>query len=66
MDIPTVNRCVMYAEGYGDRALARATHAALPRAVSAAACGDCEVCVARCVNGVALARQMHKAQRLFA
>ena len=66
VDIPTVNRSVMYAEGYGDMPLAQATYAEVPLAVSAAACGDCTQCVARCPNSVAIGVQMRKARTLFA
>jgi len=66
VDIPTVNRSLMYAEGYGDLELARKTHGEIPREISASACADCSQCVAQCVNGVAISRQMRKAQALFA
>jgi len=65
IDIPTVNRCLMYAEGYGDMGLARSTYEELPKAFSAAACGDCSECVVRCVHGLDVAERMHKAQQLF-
>ena len=66
VDIPTVNRCLMYAEGYGDMANARAAHAELAARVSASVCGDCAECVARCANGIALPQQMRRAHALFA
>lgn len=66
VDIPTINRCLMYAEGYGDVAVARATHAELPWAVSAAACAGCATCVAQCAQGLSIPDQMRRAQALFA
>jgi len=66
VDIPTVNRCLMYAEGYGDLELARTTYADLARGVSVAACADCATCVAQCAYSVDIAAQMRRAQRLFA
>jgi len=66
VDICTVNRCLMYAEGYGDIELAKTTYGELPDGKSAAACGDCATCVAQCANGLDLAAKMRKAQALFA
>ncbi len=66
VDIPTVNRCLMYAEGYRDLDLARTTYAELPRTVSAAACANCSTCVAQCARGITIAQQMRRAQALFA
>ena len=65
VDIPTVNRCLMYAEGYGDLDLARTTYAELSRPVSAAACADCSTCVAQCAHSLNIAQQMRRAQELF-
>jgi len=47
VDISTVNRSLMYAEGYRDRELARSTYRELPRSLSADACLDCPVCTAQ-------------------
>jgi hypothetical protein len=79
VDIPTVNRCLMYAEGYRDLALARAAYAEPPRDASLtvpsdanvrhdtlAACARCDVCVARCGRGVDLERNLRRARALFA
>ena len=66
VQVSTVNRSLMYAEGYGDMALARETYHGIPNAVSAAACGDCSECTARCVRGLNIAAKMHQARNLFA
>lgn len=66
VDIPTVNRALMYAEGYGDMSLARNTYRELPAAKTAAVCGDCEVCTAQCVNSIRISERMQTARRLFA
>ncbi len=64
--IADVNRCLMYAEGYGDLDLARTTYAELPSERTAAACKDCATCVATCTNGVQIAERMRTAQTVFA
>lgn len=66
VDIPEVNRCLMYAEGYGDLSLARTNYAELSTDENASKCMRCERCVARCVNGLNLARKMEIAAKLFA
>jgi len=64
--VPEVNRCLMYAQGYGDMELARSEYARLPRELTAAACSDCAECTVRCANGLEIARNMRLAQRMFA
>lgn len=64
IDIPEVNRCLMYAEGYRRPGLARQTHAALPAGISA--CRDCAVCTAKCAHGLDLPARMRDARNLFA
>jgi hypothetical protein len=67
VDISTVNRALMYAEGgYRDMDLARATYAELPRQATAAACSDCGGCFARCVNGLDIAAKMERARSVLA
>jgi predicted aldo/keto reductase-like oxidoreductase len=67
VEISTVNRSLMYAEGgYRDISLARATYAELPRQATAAVCADCEVCAARCVNGLNISAKMERARGLLA
>jgi len=64
--ISTINRCLMYAEAYKSAELARSTYNEIPATVSAAACLDCSVCVARCVNGLDIPKKMARARKLLA
>jgi len=66
IDIAAVNRCLMYAEGYGDIELARTTYAELPRELSVAACTDCPECVAECRYGIEIGARIRDAKALFA
>ena len=67
VEISTVNRALMYAEGgYRDISLARATYAELPPQATAAACVECAGCAARCVNGLGIAAKMERARELLA
>jgi uncharacterized protein len=67
VEISTINRALMYAEGgYRDMALARATYAGLPRQATAAACSDCGGCSACCVNGLDIAAKMDRARSMLA
>ena len=65
VQVSTVNRSLMYAEGYGDMALARETYRGIPGGASAVACGDCAECTARCVRGLDIAAKMRQARGLF-
>ena len=66
VEISTVNRALMYAEGgYHDLSLARATYAELPQQAAAAACADCAGCAARCVNGLDIAAKMDRAREVL-
>jgi hypothetical protein len=64
--ISTINRCLMYEEGYKESGLARSTYIEIPATISASACLDCPDCVARCVNGLDIAEKMHRARSLLA
>jgi predicted aldo/keto reductase-like oxidoreductase len=64
--IPAINRCLMYAEGYGDMELARSTYAELPAVQTASVCPDCSQCVAKCSRGLQIARKMSSARAMFA
>lgn len=67
VEISTINRALMYAEGgYGDLSLARATYAELPRQATAISCVGCEKCDARCVHGLDIAAKMERARGLLA
>jgi uncharacterized protein len=66
VEISTVNRALMYAEGgYRDLALARATYAELPHAARASSCLDCGSCSARCVNGLNISAKMERARAVL-
>ncbi len=65
VEISTVNRALMYTEGYQNRELARSTYRELPVAASAAACLDCAACVARCPNGLDVAAKMGRARKIL-
>jgi hypothetical protein len=64
--ISTINRSIMYAEGYENYELARSTYDELQQNESAFACSNCTECVAHCVNGLNIADKMQKARTLFA
>jgi len=66
VNIAEVNRCLMYAEGYGDLDMARSAYSELPPESTAAACTDCPECVAECVRGLRIARNMRVAQTILA
>lgn len=66
VEISTINRCLMYAEGYKNAELARSTYNEIPTSFSASACLDCSNCFARCVNGLDIQKKMEKARRLLA
>ncbi len=66
VDIPTINRSLMYAEGYRNLGLARATYRELDLAKSAAACIDCSVCSAQCAHGLDIGERMGRARALLA
>jgi aryl-alcohol dehydrogenase-like predicted oxidoreductase len=58
-------RFLMYAESYGDFALARQQYLDLPIEVQAARCKDCRDCTVQCRNGVRVAERLTRAQELF-
>jgi hypothetical protein len=67
VEISTVNRALMYADGgYRDISLARATYAELPPRATASVCMECAECAARCVNGLDIAAKMDRARGLLA
>jgi predicted aldo/keto reductase-like oxidoreductase len=63
--ISTINRCLMYAEGYKSAELARSTYDEIPSVFSASACLDCSICVARCANGLDIPAKMERARKLL-
>ena len=64
VEISTVNRALMYAEGYRSPELALATYREIPRG-AAAACLDCGRCVARCAKGLDISAKMERARQLL-
>ncbi len=67
VEISTINRALMYAEGgYGDISLARATYAELPKQSTAVSCVDCGNCAARCVRGLDISAKMSHARTVLA
>jgi predicted aldo/keto reductase-like oxidoreductase len=66
VDLPEINRCLMYAEGYQNLALARTAYGELPREAALTACGSCETCTAKCAFNLNITERIEKARRLFA
>lgn len=64
--ISTINRSLMYAEGYGNVELARSTYYEIPPMERALACLGCDECTARCANGLDIAARMRTALRMYA
>ncbi len=65
VEISTINRSLMYAEGYRNRELARSTYREVPQAASASACLDCPVCSASCVKGLNISAKMRQARAML-
>jgi predicted aldo/keto reductase-like oxidoreductase len=65
VEISTVNRSLMYAEGYRSPELAISTYEEIPPGAAAAACLDCAGCVARCGKGLDISARMERARQLF-
>lgn len=66
VEISTINRSLMYAEGYESRELAVSTYREVPRTASAAVCLACPVCVASCARGLNIATKMQRARTMLA
>ena len=58
-------RFLMYAEGYGQFAMAREQFQSLPAEVAAVRCSSCAKCTVECPHGVQVAARLHQAQQLF-
>jgi len=66
VEISSINRSLMYAEGaYKNHELALATYREIPAAARATACLDCSGCVASCVNGLNISVKMGRARSLL-
>jgi predicted aldo/keto reductase-like oxidoreductase len=66
VEISTINRSLMYGEGYKSPELARSTYREIPKSASASACLDCPECTARCVNGLDVRAKMQQARKFLA
>jgi predicted aldo/keto reductase-like oxidoreductase len=66
LPVPDMLRFLMYAEGYGQFAMAREQFKELPPEVAAVRCSSCTSCEVKCPNGVQVASRLHQAQQLFA
>ena len=66
VEICELNRCVGYADGYGDIGLAWENYRALPKSSRADRCGDCNECVVKCKHGLDLTATVKRARELFA
>jgi predicted aldo/keto reductase-like oxidoreductase len=66
VQISTINRALMYAEGaYRDRGLAVSTYRELPEPASADTCLECPVCTAQCAKGLNIAAKMKRARMML-
>ena len=66
LPVQDVLRFATYAEGYGQFALGRERYLALHPSHAQAKCGDCPSCTVNCPYGVKVAREVARAQELFA
>lgn len=66
LPVQDVLRFATYAEGYGQFALGRERYLQLDPAHTSAQCSDCPACTVQCPHGVKVAREMARAQELFA
>ncbi len=57
-------RCLTYADGYGQFALARQRYQELPQ--TGQSCADCSACTVACPNGVDVRARLVRANQLFA
>ncbi|MFC1692947.1 aldo/keto reductase [Candidatus Latescibacterota bacterium] len=64
--IRDINRCLSYANSYGDLNLAWENYRQLPKSSRVDTCGDCDECVVKCLNGLNLTENINKAKELFA
>ena len=65
VDIHTINRAMMYYEGYGDFALAQSTYRQLTDVQNGLACLTCTAPTCRCINGIKLSQRATQAHVLF-
>lgn len=65
LPVTDLQRFLLYAEGYGDRAKARAHFARLPERLQRIGCADCGACTVRCPNGVDVQQQLVRAAHVL-
>lgn len=63
--VADVQRSLMYAEGYGEFALARQAYFELPEQARAGRCGECSRCQVNCRRGVELRDRLLRAHALL-
>lgn len=66
VDINTVNRALMYCEGYRDFEQGRRTYLALSSRENGLSCMNCTSPTCHCLNGIKIAERMRYAHTLFA
>jgi predicted aldo/keto reductase-like oxidoreductase len=66
MQLCDLNRCIGYADGYGDIDLALENYRELPQSSRVEVCNDCEECTVKCINGLDLNKSVRRARELFA
>jgi len=65
VDIPSINRSLMYWEGYQDFDLGRTAYRELMPTESALVCLDCFEPGCKCINGIKISERMRHAHRAF-
>lgn len=66
VSLSQLNRCVRYADGYGDLRLARENYRLLPKTGRVEICGDCSECAVKCIHGLDATACIARARELFA
>ena len=66
VQVRDINRCLAYANGYGDPGLAREQYDILPADRNLSACTDCDECNVQCAHGLDIAANIRQAKELFA
>jgi len=65
VQVAETQRQLMYAEGYGQFALARESYLSQPAEARAARCSGCSTCTVTCPNGLDVRRNLIRAQEMF-
>jgi len=61
-----LNRCLMYAYGYGDMELAHENYNELPASTRVEVCMNCDECMVQCAHGIDINERIQQAKALFA